>query len=287
MEIWAAMEKLTLEQVQELFVVYGSPLYVYQAETLRQMIDRITKAVPHPKTQFRFASVTNGNISLLKIFREQGWGLHANTPGDIYLGLQAGFSPSQIVYSGSNLTRSEMEQVLAWGVRTLNFDSLVQLKLCCEILCCETDPSPESINLGLRLNCPELTGDSRIGVRPEEFADAIALTHAANLKLTGLHFYRGTGTNATQAFTQVIDQVISIARKLPNWQYLDFGGGFGYPYHHGISNQCVRQYNLLARLFRQALQAPEIRDWRRDRNSGCRRIRLCNVLTFPASSSSC
>ncbi|MEH2331175.1 diaminopimelate decarboxylase family protein [Nostoc sp.] len=79
---------------------------------------------------------------------------------------------------------------------------------------------------------PEITGDSRIGVRPEEFGDAIALTGEVGLKLSGLHFYRGTGTNATAAFTQVIDTVIAIAQKLPDWEYLDFGGGFGYPYHH-------------------------------------------------------
>ncbi|MEH2192224.1 MAG: decarboxylase [Nostoc sp.] len=217
------------ELAQELLSTYGSPLYVYNGDRLRETIERITKAVNYPRTQFRFASVTNGNITLLKIFRSFGWGLHANTPGDIYLGLQAGFDPSEIVYSGSNLNRAEMIQVLNWGVTTLNFDSLAQLQVCCEVL---PKGTQKDIRLGLRLNLPQITGDSRIGVRPEEFGDAIALTHKFGLKLSGLHFYRGTGTNATTAFTQVIDTVIATAQLLPDWEYLDFGGGFGYPYHH-------------------------------------------------------
>lgn len=217
------------ELAQELLNNYGSPLYVYNGDRLRETIERISTAVGYPRTQFRFASVTNGNIALLKIFRSFGWGLHANTPGDIYLGLQAGFDPSEIVYSGSNLNQAEMLQVLNWGVTTLNFDSLAQLQLCCEVL---PKHREKSIRLGLRLNLPEITGDSRIGVRPEEFGDAIALTDEVGLKLSGLHFYRGTGTNATAAFTQAIDTVIAIAQKLPDWEYLDFGGGFGYPYHH-------------------------------------------------------
>ncbi|BDI17667.1 diaminopimelate decarboxylase [Nostoc cf. commune SO-36] len=217
------------EQAQELLSTYGSPLYVYNGDRLGETIERITKAVSYPHTQFRFASVTNGNIALLKIFRSFGWGLHANTPGDIYLGLQAGFEPSEIVYSGSNLNQAEMLQVLNWGITTLNFDSLAQLQLCCEVI---PKGIEKNIRLGLRLNLPEITGDSRIGVRPEEFGDAIALTHQFGLKLSGLHFYRGTGTNATAAFTQVIDTVISTAQLLPDWEYLDFGGGFGYPYHH-------------------------------------------------------
>ena len=210
----------------ELLRIYGSPLYVYDGDRLRQTIAHITQAIKYPRTQFRFASVTNGNIALLQIFRAAGWGLHANTPGDIYLGLQAGFSPTQIVYSGSNLNREEMQQVLDWGVTTLNLDSQAQLQLCCEV------HDTQEIKIGLRLNLPELTGDSRIGVRPEEFPQAIALARQAGLKLSGLHFYRGTGTNATKAFTQVMDTVIAIAEQLPDWEYLDFGGGFGYPYHH-------------------------------------------------------
>ncbi len=217
------------ELAEELLNNYGSPLYVYNGDRLHETIERITKAVSYPRTQFRFASVTNGNVALLKIFRSFGWGLHANTPGDIYLGLQAGFDPSEIVYSGSNLNRAEMLQVLDWGVTTLNLDSLAQLQLCCEVL---PKHKEKSIRLGLRLNLPEITGDSRIGVRPEEFGDAIALTGEVGLKLSGLHFYRGTGTNATVAFTQVIDTVIATAQQLPDWEYLDFGGGFGYPYHH-------------------------------------------------------
>jgi diaminopimelate decarboxylase len=248
MELWQKMERVevksqesagkdlaetpfSLELAHELLETYGSPFYVYQGDRLHQTIGHITQAIPYPRTHFHFASVTNGNVALLQIFQASGWGLHANTPGDIYLGLQAGFDPSQIVYSGSNLNRAEMEQVLNWGVTTLNLDSLAQLRLCCEVYQ-SLQASVKAPRLGLRLNLPELTGDSRIGVRPEEFPEAIALTQQAGLKLSGLHFYRGTGTNATKAFTQVIDTVLATAKLLPDWEYLDFGGGFGYPYHH-------------------------------------------------------
>ncbi len=222
---------ISLNLATALLEKYGSPLYVYDGDRLRDTIQHITKSIPYPNTQFRFASVTNGNISLLQIFRSMGWGLHANTPGDIYLGLQAGFSPDQIVYSGSNLDRTEMEQVLTWGIATLNLDSLAQLELLCDVY--KTAPQRPIYHLGLRLNLPELTGDSRIGVRPEAFLAAVTIAAQAGLKITGLHFYRGTGTNATQAFTQVIDQVLETASLLPDWQYLDFGGGFGYPYKQG------------------------------------------------------
>ncbi len=222
-----------VELGRELLDSYGSPLYVYQGDRLRETIRRISGAVPYPHTQFHFACVTNGNVALLQVFQQAGWGLHANTPGDIYLGLQAGFAPGKIVYTGSNLSREDMQQVLGWGVRTFNLDSVAQLQLFCDVYLAEVGGDAGEVRLGLRLNLPEITGDSRIGVRPEEFPAAIAIAKSAGLKLSGLHFYRGTGTNATQAFTQVIDAVIATAQQLPDWEYLDFGGGFGYPYHTG------------------------------------------------------
>ncbi len=232
------MEPLTslpfpLEMAEELLAYYGSPLYVYQSDRLRQTIHHITQSIPCPHTQFRFASVTNGNIALLQIFRQAGWGLHANTPGDIYLGLHAGFAPAQIVYSGSNLNRAEMEQVLNWGISTLNLDSLAQLQLCCDLYATSTPPLPHPPHLGLRLNLPALTGNNRIGIHPDEFPAAIRIAKQAGLALSGLHFYRGTGTNATESFIQAMDTVLATAQQLPDWQYLDFGGGFGYPYRQG------------------------------------------------------
>ncbi|MDJ0511125.1 MAG: decarboxylase [Crocosphaera sp.] len=210
---------------------YGSPLYVYQSDLLNHSISHITSSIPYANTFFQFATVTNGNTELLKLFNSQGWGVHANTPGDIYLGLKAGFSGEKIVYSGSNLNPEEMAQVLKWGVRTLNLDSLSQLELLYKIHQ-SFSGDLSSLKLGLRLNEPKLIKDSRIGVQPQEFPEAIKIAKSIGLKIQGLHFYRGTGTNATQAFTQIIDDVIEIGKLLPDWEYLDFGGGFGYPYHH-------------------------------------------------------
>ncbi len=247
----------------EIISIYDSPLYVYQGDILRQTIARITKSISYANTKFHFASVTNGNISLLQIFKDCGWGIHANTPGDVYLALKAGFSPDKIIYSGSNLDAEEMTQLLNWGITAFNLDSINQLQVFCDVYNISRNLSPTSrealipyslvgkgarglgfpdfeikskfsqeIKLGLRLNLPEITGDSRIGVRPNQFTEAVEIARKANLKISGLHFYRGTGTNSTKAFTQVINLIIETAKLLPDWQYLDFGGGFGYPYHH-------------------------------------------------------
>lgn len=216
---------------KQLLSTYGSPLYVYQAEILHQTLDRIARSIDYPHVQFHFATVTNGNIALLQLIERAGWGLHANTPGDVFLGLKAGFTGDRIVYTGSNLNRADIQQLIDWKIDRFNFDSLSQLQDFCEYA--RSQPRLIRPEIGLRLNSPELTGDSRIGVRPAEFEKACEIAQQHGLRITGLHFYRGTGTNATGAFTQAIDRLIAIAQQLPDWKTLDFGGGFGYPYRGG------------------------------------------------------
>lgn len=220
----------TLQLAETLLSTYGSPLYLYDQATLLATIQRITEAVPYEPKQFHFASVTNGNLALLQIFRQCGWSLHANTPGDVVLGLSAGFAPAQIVYSGSNLNQAEMRQMLDWRVGSLNLDSLSQLAMLCELYRGDQSHTPR---LGFRLNLPELTGDNRIGIRPDELRQAVDIASNVGLKVSGIHFYRGTGTNVTTAFTESIARVIEVGKILPTWEYLDFGGGFGYPYRAG------------------------------------------------------
>lgn len=100
---------------------------------LRQTILHSTKAFNYSHTKFHFASVKDSNFA--ENFKSAGWGLRPNTPGDIYFGLNSGFDPRDIVYSGSNLNREEMEQFLNWGVTTLNLDSISQLRFLCEVFC--------------------------------------------------------------------------------------------------------------------------------------------------------
>ena len=218
---------VSLAQAEALLAEYGSPLYVYDRATLLTNLHRITQACPYTNKQFHFASVTNGNLALLQIVRAHGWGLHANTPGDVVLGLKAGFAPAQIIYSGSNLQQDEMQWLLQQRIAALNLDSVSQLET---LLAIKSDYHPR---LGFRLNLPEIVGDNRIGVRTEELPHACQLAVRAGLKITGLHFYRGTGTNQTAKFTDSIARVIEVGQTLPDWEYLDFGGGFGYPYRAG------------------------------------------------------
>lgn len=212
---------------EELLSRFGSPLYVYDSAALLRSMKHLENSLSYSRKKFAFACVTNGNLNILKIFKDSGWGLHANTPGDAFLGLSAGFRPADIVYSGSNLTEAEMRLMLSWGIKTFNLDSIDQLNCFGKIA---QEERAADLKLGFRLNIPEVTGESRIGISPCELPQASAVARLYGLSVSGIHFYRGTSTNATERFVDAFKAVIDSAKYLEQWQYLDFGGGFGFPY---------------------------------------------------------
>ncbi len=85
----------------------------------------------------------------------------------------------------------------------------------CEVFCLtQSRKEKEELHLGLRLNVSE---DSWIGISLADFDETVSIAKNVCLKISELHFYRGTGTNATSAFTDVIDNVLGTAQKLPIW----------------------------------------------------------------------
>lgn len=219
----------SFELAQRLVREFGSPLYVYDEETLNRSINNVQSSFSYKACRFAFAAVTNGNLELLKIFRNSNWGLHANTPGDAYLGVAAGFAGADIIYSGSNLSSDEMDLMLGWGVRTFNLDSrdqLINLAAAWKRL-----GADDRLRVGMRLNLPDVTGESRTGVTASELPELQEIARKEGIKISGIHFYRGTSTNATQRFVDAFEKVVSVCEQLDEFEYLDFGGGFGFPYH--------------------------------------------------------
>lgn len=223
------------ELAEELVREFGTPLYVYDQRTIEKTVRSISTSVGFAGTRFHYACVTNGNPELIGLYRDCGWGLHANTPGDVFLGQRSGYAGCDIVYSGSNLTESDMQFLLESAVGTINLDSESQLQAFCNVYEAgggEQGNSPP--RLGLRLNLPEITGATRIGVKPESLPDCARHASRHGLTLSGVHFYRGTGTNSTERYREAIDRVLEAGALLPRWNFVDFGGGFGFAYNDAL-----------------------------------------------------
>src|SRR5688572_26549632 len=102
----------TAERAADLLARYGSPLYVYDAEAVRDAYRALVAAFPYEPTDVHYAIVCNKNRYLVRALVALGAGIHANTPGDAHAALAAGVPAGRIVYSGSNLDGADLDFVL-------------------------------------------------------------------------------------------------------------------------------------------------------------------------------
>ncbi len=216
---------------------YGTPLYVYDADGIRDAFGRIRRAVPYAPAKIHYACVTNANLAILQVIRALEGGIHANTWGDAVMALQAGFAPDDIMYSGSNLDTEDMSNLFHHGV-AINLNCLSQLRKYGSLLrSFEQTHARDATALrqvGLRVHFVDHKPSSRMGVPVEDLAEARAIAASEGLQIVGVHYYRGTGTNNTEQFLHPFPKLIDAARSIGSTlQYVDVGGGFGYPYMSG------------------------------------------------------
>ena len=126
---------------------YGTPLYVYSRSKIHQKINKLKETLQkhYPKTRILYACKANTNLSILRVLRDEGVEIDAVSPGEVYLALHAGFTPDQILFTGTSVSEDEMKYLHEKSVR-MNVDSLSQLERLLEF------KTPESISM--RINFP-------------------------------------------------------------------------------------------------------------------------------------
>ena len=89
---------------------YGSPVYVYHAETIRDQYKKLTQAFKSAPAVFFYACKALTNINILKYVRSIGSNIDCSSVNEVQLAIKAGFEPANILYTSNNIAFSEIEQ---------------------------------------------------------------------------------------------------------------------------------------------------------------------------------
>ena len=122
------MTKFPLNNAAEWVAAFGSPLYVYDAKSIRGQYFRMKYAFdPSIDVGIHYACKALNNLNILKLMRSLGAGLDAVSLGEIELGLLAGFQPKQILFTPNGVGMHEIKEAVEMGVQ-INIDNLETLE---------------------------------------------------------------------------------------------------------------------------------------------------------------
>lgn len=210
---------------------FGSPLFVYNENMLRQRCRDVRGLSSHPGFTPNYSAKANTNIHLLKIVREEGMVVDAMSPGEIVMNLAAGFTPEQILYISNNVSAEEMQFAIDHGVY-VSVDSLAQLDMFGSINSGGKVVIRFNPGIGAGHHQKVVTGGkkTKFGVDPESMDEVHSLLEKHDLTLCGVNMHIGSLFMQADGYVDAMNVLLSIAEQFSTLEFIDFGGGFGIPY---------------------------------------------------------
>ncbi len=211
---------------------FGTPLYVYDAEKIKEQYQKLTTGFSTLDARFFYACKALTNVNILKYIHSLGCGIDCSSINEVKLALHAGVPSKQILYTSNGIDFSEIEEAVDCGVH-INIDSLSNLEKFGKKF-------GSSYPVGVRIRPNILAGGnlkistghekSKFGI-PIDQLDAlkkIAAAHSINIDT--LHIHTGSDIKDADVFVQGIKVLTEIVPHFPGLTVIDLGGGFKVPY---------------------------------------------------------
>ena len=224
---------------------YGTPLYVFDEETLRntcrEFVDEFTGV--YSNTKVLYASKAFLNPAVASLVSEEGLGIDVVSGGELAVAKAVDFPPTDIYFHGNNKGADELELALEYGIGRIVVDNFHELELLNNLATarCVTQDIMLRLSPGVdpHTHAKTTTGvlDSKFGFSIEtgdaERAIQAALS-ASNLDLVGIHFHLGSPIFELEPYVIAIDTVLSFLEpfKSDGLELREFspGGGFAIGY---------------------------------------------------------
>lgn len=217
---------------------YGTPLYVYNERILRDRMEKVAKVITKYPYTANYSVKANSNIHILRLAMQEGINCDAMSVGEIQMLLRAGFPTDRIFFVPNNVS-DELVFAVKHGIMT-SLDSLAQLELYGQI-CCDLELPNEKRKCAVRINpgvgaghCEKvITGGkkTKFGIAEEDIPDIFEIAKTYSLKIVGINQHIGSLFMDPKPYLDAVTNLLRIALGFEKLEFIDFGGGYGVPYH--------------------------------------------------------
>ncbi|HEX8926612.1 MAG TPA: diaminopimelate decarboxylase [Terriglobales bacterium] len=233
-------EQVPLTRLAEKF---GTPLYVYSANTLRARFAEYERAFARQPHTVCYSVKANSNLSLLRMLAAEGAGFDVVSGGELERVLRVSKQAAKrVVFSGVGKTAAELDLALRADVLLFNLESEAEL----ELLASRAAALKKTARIAFRVN-PDVKAETHpyisTGLREHKFGVPIsrarelyALAASSDcLEPAGVSAHIGSQITDVAPFGETVQRLLALVRELLvdglNIRFLDAGGGLGINYH--------------------------------------------------------
>ncbi len=227
--------------VSEIADQVGTPFYLYSHATLQRHFQAFDGAFNGIDRLICYSAKANTNRAVLSLFAAAGCGLDIVSGGELYRGLQAGFVPQRIVYSGVGKRVDEIDYALQAGILMFNVESVAELELINERAAALKKRAPVALRVNPDVDArthPYIsTGlkKNKFGIASQSALDGYAMADALeHVEVIGMACHIGSQITEASPFENALKNLRTLVAELKQQgidiRYLDMGGGLGITY---------------------------------------------------------
>ncbi|MDZ4666385.1 MAG: diaminopimelate decarboxylase [bacterium] len=214
---------------------FGAPVYVYDGNKIVEQYKRLINAFKPLNIKIKYACKALNNSAILKLLKKHGSGLDTVSINEVYLGLNAGFEPSDIIFTPNCVSIEEIQEAVKLGVH-INIDNISILEqfghLYGNTVPCCIRINPHILAGG---NSKISTGhiDSKFGISVYQLRHVARVVKSSNIRVNGLHMHTGSDILDAGVFLQGAEILFDSAKDFLDLEFVDFGSGFKVGYKEG------------------------------------------------------
>ena len=219
-------------QLKGLAEQFGTPLYVYHAEKIKEQYEKLTSGFSVLDARFFFACKALTNISVLKYIYSLGCGIDCSSINEVKLAIHAGVKPTNILYTSNGISFEEIAEAVETGVH-VNIDSLSNLEKFGK-------KYGHTYPVGVRMRPNILAGGnlkistghekSKFGIPVDQVDILKSLVEQYQIRVNTLHIHTGSDIKDADVFVHGIKVLSELIPHFPELEIIDLGGGFKVPY---------------------------------------------------------
>lgn len=237
-----------------------TPFYYYDLDVLRSALNTVRKESEHSGYKAHFALKANPNPRLLKIISAYGLGADCVSWNEIAAALEAGFSPSAIVFAGVGKTDRDIEAALKTEISCFNCESIPEIQVINQLASKLNKTAPIALRINPYIEAHThkyiTTGieESKFGINTWELDEVLRIIgNLKNVKLIGIHFHIGSQITRMSVFKSLCIRINELQEWFSshsiNLTSINVGGGLGIDYENPEKKPLFEEYFSLLNEF--------------------------------------
>ncbi len=225
-------QHLSNERLKELAAQFGTPLYVYHGEKIKEQYEKLVAGFSVLDARFFYACKALTNINILKYVDNLGCGIDCSSINEVKLALHAGVKPDKILYTSNGIAFDEIAEAVGYGVH-VNIDSLSNLEKFGKRF-------GNTYPVGVRIRPNILAGGnlkistghekSKFGIPVDQVDLLRSIVEENKIRVIALHIHTGSDIKDADVFVHGIKVLHDLVPHFPHLEVIDLGGGFKVPY---------------------------------------------------------